>query len=193
MSKTVREIIEEGQFLRKTLEEIIREAASVTDSVARADAERKHLEGLLKDRINFHLLFGSIFILALLRIEVPAVIRVCVLGTIFLISLLMSLAIWRTHRLVEKALTEIRSDDGHPYKKYSTDMWFPPNANYLLIVATFLLTLAFGAGTYYFWEQLPPRNYKAGASGSPGSAGPSTRDGTAPGGGSGAETPSQSR
>jgi hypothetical protein len=35
----------------------------------RADAERKHLEGLLKDRINFYIIFASVFVVGLSEIK----------------------------------------------------------------------------------------------------------------------------
>ena len=44
---------------------------SETESVhlTRVDVERKHLEGLLKDRINFHIVFASVFMAGLSGID----------------------------------------------------------------------------------------------------------------------------
>src|SRR5216683_2858537 len=81
------------------------------------DRERKHLEGLLKDRINFYLVFASVFMLGLSRIE-DVRIKAWALLTISVVSLLIALAVLRTHCLVQLALADIRKDENHPYTRY---------------------------------------------------------------------------
>jgi uncharacterized membrane protein (Fun14 family) len=77
--------------------------------LTRVDVERKHLEGLLKDRINFYLVFASVFMVGLSRIDNDKV-RVAALAAITIVSLLIGLAILRTHLLVRKALVDIKTD-----------------------------------------------------------------------------------
>jgi len=66
---------------------------------------------------------------------------VLVIGTV--LSLLLALAILRTHRFVELALKDILQDAEHPYTRYKTAIRFPPNANRLLIAISFILTAMF--------------------------------------------------
>jgi hypothetical protein len=117
-----------------------------TAEVKRIDSERKHLEGLLKDRINFNLVFSSVFLAGLSRIEEPIRFVILVFGTI--VSLLISLAILRTHRLVHLALTDLgQHDPQHPYITYRRKITFPSNANSLLIFVPFALTTLFAVLT----------------------------------------------
>jgi hypothetical protein len=118
----------------------------------RVDVERRHLEGLLKDRINFYLVFASVFMLGLSRIEDSGV-RVWALATITLVSFLIGLAVVRTHRLVQRALEEIRRDTGHPYTRYRAAVKFPPNANKILVFIPFILTTFFAAVTTFYFLQ----------------------------------------
>jgi hypothetical protein len=114
------------------------------DDTERVDVERKHLEGLLKDRISFFLLFAPVLVAASYNINNNLGIRAGVLGIGTLISLLLSLAIYRTHRFVELALKDILQDAQHPYTRYRAAIRFPPNANKLLIPIPFVLTAMFG-------------------------------------------------
>jgi len=57
--------------------------------------ERKHLEGLLKDRINFHLLFASVFMAGFSSLENAQMRRYGLLA-ITIISLMIGLAVLRT-------------------------------------------------------------------------------------------------
>ena len=68
------------------------------DAIDRIDAERKHLEGLLKDRISFFLLFAPVLVAASYNIA-NLRIRTAVLGLGTVVSLLLAFAILRTHRL----------------------------------------------------------------------------------------------
>lgn len=116
-------------------------AALTPEDVERIDCERKHLEGLLKDRINFNLVFTSVFLAGLPRIEES--IRLVALVFVTVVSLLISLAILRTHRLVQLALEELKRDPTHPYTRYRKMINCPPNANSLLIFVPFALTTLF--------------------------------------------------
>ena len=110
---------------------------------AALDAERKHLEGLLKDRLNFFLVFASVFLLGSFRIPNPTVHRVTLLGGLG-VSALFFLAVLRTHRIVERALRCLRSDNSHPYGALTKGMWFPWNANVSLLMIPVVLMLLFG-------------------------------------------------
>jgi hypothetical protein len=112
------------------------------DAIDRIDAERKHLEGLLKDRISFFLLFAPVLVAASYNIA-NLRIRTAVLGLGTVVSLLLAFAILRTHRFVELALDDIRRDPEHPYTRYQTAIRFPPNANWLLVWIPFLLSAMF--------------------------------------------------
>jgi hypothetical protein len=117
------------------------EAASTR--ITRVDAERKHLEGLFKDRINFHLVFASLFMVGLSKIDDLGV-RVGALATITVVSALMAVALLRTYKLVRQALDEIKSKDPlHPYSRYQENVRWPPNANGTLLWIPFLLSIFF--------------------------------------------------
>ena len=126
------------------------------------DAERKHLETLLKDRLNFYLVFASLFVLGLYRgIPSPEFEVLLVAGMI--ISLMLFLAVLRTHRLVQAALTEIKGyQPRHPYRQLVDRVAWPRvDANKYLILIPLVLTLAFflllvKAGIDYRLDQGPP-------------------------------------
>jgi hypothetical protein len=113
-----------------------------TNSDDRYDSERKHLESLLKDRMNFYLVFSSVFLLGAFRIEgSDSVARILALSAGTIVSLLIALAVVRTNRLVGRVLAQL--SDGHPYQVVKRCMCFPPNANHLLIAVPFILTTLF--------------------------------------------------
>ncbi len=118
------------------------------------DAERKHLEGLFKDRINFHLVFASVFMVGFLTID-DLKIRVSALLIITTVSVLMTKAVFRTYKLVKNALAEIvdRCPD-HPYSRYQEIVKSPKNANPTLIQIPFWLTAFFIAMTIWFGTKL---------------------------------------
>jgi len=107
--------------------------------IDRIDAERKHLEGLLKDRISFFLIFTPVLVAASYNIP-DCRIRAGVLATGTVVSLLLALAIYRTHFFVQMALNDIIEDEQHPYAIYEKAIRFPPNANWILIPVPFILT-----------------------------------------------------
>lgn len=114
------------------------EAGSV-EWIKEVDVERKHLEGLLKDRINFHIVFASIFITSLSEIQKSGM-KIAALGIVTAVSMLIALAVLRTHLLVEEALKEIKNGSAHPYKQYHNKVWFRCDANTLLVFVPFLIS-----------------------------------------------------
>lgn len=114
----------------------------------KVDEERKHLEGLFKDRINFHIVFATLFMAGLSTIDNLGI-RVAALATITLVSSLMALAILRSYCLVRLALNDIKKDLAHPYTIYQAKVWLP-NANNSLIPVPFILTLFFFLVTLFY-------------------------------------------
>jgi hypothetical protein len=119
----------------------------------RINDERKHLEGLLKDRINFHLLFATVFMAGLATID-NAAIRVGALIVISMISALIALAVCRTHELVQQALDDLKADPSHPYARYQARAWIKWNANKILVVVPIILTLSFAAAAVFYAYRL---------------------------------------
>lgn len=114
------------------------------------------LEGLLKDRINFYLLFASVFLLGLARIDPDGPTRVVALGIMSVVSLLIGLAILRTHMLVQQALNDIIKHGGpHPYRRYRANIKLLPNANKILILVPVVLTICFMGATVFYFCRLP--------------------------------------
>jgi hypothetical protein len=127
-----------------------RESHCSKEAADATNAERKHLEGLLKDRINFHLLFASVFMAGVSMIN-NHLVKLWALITIAIVSFLIALAVLRTHLLVCEALKDIKKDRHHPYTKYDHIVWFHVNANTLLLAVPFVLTFFFlGTVIYYF-------------------------------------------
>lgn len=113
------------------------------------EAERKHLEGLLKDRINYYMVFASVFIVGVTSIPNEAV-RAVALLTWTITSFLMSFAILRTHELVMEALQEIeKTCPDHPYIRWKKRVSVSVNANTLLVPVPFILSIAFAAITIF--------------------------------------------
>ena len=138
------------------------ESGDVQSATKDVDGERTHLEGLLKDRINFYLVFASVFMLGLSRID-DIRIKAWALLTISAVSILIALAVLRTHCLVQSALADIRNDPNHPYTQYWQGLrtrhhaWYDPrrrNANYVLIVVPFMLTLFFMCATVFYFRMM---------------------------------------
>jgi hypothetical protein len=115
----------------------------------RVEDERKHLEGLLKDRINFYIIFASVFVVGLSEIK-DDTIRVAALVVMTVVSSLIGLAVIRTHLLVGKALDEITKDETHPYYRFQKEVKFPGNANKFLVWVPVILTTFFLCVTIYY-------------------------------------------
>jgi hypothetical protein len=119
--------------------------------------ERQYLEGLLTNRIGFHLLFASVFISGLSSIKAPTI-RVIVLITITTISALLCLSIIRTWLLVRQALNELKADFAdEPYPRYATRAWLG-NANWWLVPVPIMLTILFAIITHYYLVLLYENN-----------------------------------
>lgn len=112
------------------------------------DSERKHLEGLLKDRINFHLVFSSLFLLGSFQLPTSDPdLRVWVLLTGTVVSVLMTLAIVRSTRLVNESLK--RLPEAHSLDSLKNSICkFPGNANMYLVAVPLVLTTLFGFLSY---------------------------------------------
>jgi hypothetical protein len=115
--------------------------------------ERKHLEGLLKDRINFHLLFASVFMAGFSSLDNAEMRRYGLLA-ITIISFMIGLAVLRTFLLVRLALREVRTATPKmPYGRYHDSVWLKLNANDILLAVPFILTGFFLMATLYYWHR----------------------------------------
>jgi hypothetical protein len=107
--------------------------------------ERRHLENLFAERINFYLVFAA-GVLAFLFTEQRSepFIRLALL-TVTMVSAITVVALLRTLALVMIVLNELWKHSESPYARLHGMMpWFlRPNANYLLILLPIALTLFF--------------------------------------------------
>jgi hypothetical protein len=102
------------------------------------DAERKFLEGLLKERFNFFLVSAPVFLFGVFQAKLDDTQRRYALAFGILVFLLATLSILRTNLLVGRALD--RLSDTHPYKVISKDVIWLPRANSLLVCICFVIT-----------------------------------------------------
>jgi hypothetical protein len=104
--------------------------------------ERKHLETLFADRINFYLVFAAGVLAFLFTEQHPRWLVLGALWTVTILSGLMLFALARTLKLVLKVLGELVKDYPHePYPKYRAQMpWYLPNANGFLMALPVALT-----------------------------------------------------
>jgi hypothetical protein len=124
-------------------------AAVYVDAV---NVERKHLETLLQQRINFHLLFASVFVAGMAGVPDPAT-KFWALAMISVVSGLIVWALCRTYDLVEQALTVLRNDETQPYSVFSRHARIKTNANSILLAAPVFLTTCFvAAAVFYGWK-----------------------------------------
>lgn len=121
-------------------------------TIKQIDNERKHLESLLSNRLNFYFVFVAVMLPSSLNMANPYKAILLFIGT--LVSIFLSLAVWRTHLLVKMALEEmVKEYPAHPYSKYKDRINFPPNANTLLLYIPIILTIFFGLLTSWaFWN-----------------------------------------
>jgi len=107
--------------------------------------ERKFLEGLLKERFNFFLISAPIFLFGVFKVNLGDTQRLLALAFGFIVFLLATLSILRTHLLIGHALDAL--DNTHPYKVIGRKTKWLPRANYMLvgicIVVTVLMLLLF--------------------------------------------------
>jgi hypothetical protein len=107
------------------------------------DEERKHLETLFSNRLNFYLVTSvAAFATTLSNVPNPNERRVAFL-VLLVASVLMSFALTRTYFLINSVLSRILRDkeyEEHPYRRiyYENPL---PNANHFLITIPWLLTL----------------------------------------------------
>jgi len=109
------------------------------------DEERKYLEGLLKDRFNFFLVFASLIIAGVVTADEvdPAVEQAAYIASI-LVSSFIWLAVLRTNVLVNRALNLLSKT--HPYRQVTAEKikYIPARANsYLVVVAPLIIILMF--------------------------------------------------
>ena len=109
------------------------------------DEERKYLEGLLKERFNFFLVFASIVVAGTVAGDGvdPAVEQLIYIAAVF-VSVPIGLAILRTDALVNRALSAL--PDGHAYRVIAKKpvRFLPARANsYLVWVALPAVVLLF--------------------------------------------------
>lgn len=114
------------------------------------DSERKYLEGLLVSRIGFYLIFAPVYLQFAYQAPIEPWMRTVVLGIGTVASVLLGLAIWRTHRLVQNALDKIeKTAPSHPYAMLKKDISWPPwNANKVLLGIPLIITFLFVVLTY---------------------------------------------
>ncbi len=128
------------------------------DDIEAINDERKHLEGLLKDRINFHLIFAAVFMAGLSKMD-DLTIRRWALTIIAIISFVILVAVVRTFLLVNEALKEIRDHrvPQAPYARYyhTLEKRFPFNANTTMALVPLILSLAFGVAAVRSWRGSP--------------------------------------
>ena len=102
------------------------------------DAERKFLEGLLKERFNFFLVSAPVFLFGVFQAKLNDTQRRYALAFGIVIFLLATLSIVRTHLLIGRALN--RLSDTHPYKVISEEGKWLPRANSMLVCICFVIT-----------------------------------------------------
>jgi len=117
--------------------------------IEKFDAERKHLETLYQERINFYIVFASVFVVGLTDMK-PGLMRVAAVWTITLVSTAIMLSVIRTFRLVRKALADIKADEHHPYTQYQSKIKFPCDANISLVSVPVILTVFFWCVALYY-------------------------------------------
>lgn len=116
--------------------------------------ERRHFEGLFKDRISLQLVFSTLLLYVVYRGVTPGLeLTIPLLGAISLqriilivgslVSVALLQAVFRTYQLATLALREIISKwPKDPYPTYRRRVWLW-NANRSLLGASIVLTLLF--------------------------------------------------
>lgn len=117
------------------------------------DPERKHLETLYQERINFYIVFASVFVVGLSEMKEGGV-KVAALWAMTLVSSAITLSVIRTFRLVRKALADIKKDVHHPYTQYQSQIKFPWDANISLVSVPIIMTVFFWCVTIHYSRSL---------------------------------------
>jgi hypothetical protein len=118
-------------------------------SIEDVDPERKHLEKLYQERINFYIVFASVFVVGLSEMKEGGV-KVASLWAMTLVSTAIMLSVIRTFRLVRKALADIKKHVHHPYTEYQSKIKFPWDANISLVSVPIILTVFFWCVTLHY-------------------------------------------
>jgi hypothetical protein len=114
--------------------------------------ERKHLETLFTDRINFYLVFAAGVLAFLFDEHHPKWLERSALIAVTVVSLFMVAALWRTFRLVMCVLKELlKKHEGIPYAFYYKRATWVPNANRFLLALPISLTFFFIYALVRFW------------------------------------------
>ena len=127
----------------------IRETGASQDNLQRLEEERKHLETLFADRINFYLVFAAGVLAFLFAEQHPQKMLRPALWTVTIVSVLTIVALVRTLWLVMMVLHDIDKCQNAPYARMQAKVpRFLPNANYLLLVLPIALTAFFAYALY---------------------------------------------
>lgn len=116
----------------------------------RMDEERQFLETLFTARFNAYLVTVGLFSVSLTSSATNWTGRSWFLGFGTVVSAIMFLTLWRTHRLISRALNIIRGDKKHPgdkehpYYILTEKPFFPwVRANSIMVIIPILLTIVF--------------------------------------------------
>jgi hypothetical protein len=120
------------------------EVMEVVPSLDELQRERKHIETLFADRINFYLVFAAgVLIFVLDKEHAPGILKIA-LGAVIAVSILMLIALFRTLLLVLMVLKEIvKYYPDLSYSRYCKRLWYLPNANRVLFLLPVTMTALF--------------------------------------------------
>ena len=104
------------------------------------DEERKFLEGLLKDRFNFFIVFAPAYLFGVRAANISQAERVGALAVGCIIFMLFTRALRRTNKLVNETLNILRcKHPQHPYSIISDSVGPFPRANNILLSVCYLI------------------------------------------------------
>ncbi len=118
------------------------------------DSERKYLENLLNRRFHFYLLFASFVLFSIFSTDLEKYFFEKTIAAVFgfLISVLISFSVHRTHNLASRVLNKISELDSeyfkikgfhyHPFPQIKKSLFFI-HANLYLVVASYVLSAFF--------------------------------------------------
>ena len=106
------------------------------------DEERKFLEGLLKERFTFFIVFAPVYIFGVYAAsQITYAQRIWALFIGVIIFALFTFAIWRTNKLVNQTLDNLRKYDSHPYSIICKSAGPRPRANSILLAVCFFVVI----------------------------------------------------
>ncbi|MGD0571087.1 MAG: hypothetical protein ABSA78_22035 [Candidatus Sulfotelmatobacter sp.] len=114
-------------------------------SLQELEGERKHLETLFAERINFYLVFAAGVLAFLFGDSHSGHLEKVALSFVTVVSVLMIMALLRTFFLVKGVLDEIvdKHSSKSVYAFYRAEYSWLPNANYVLLFLPIALTVFF--------------------------------------------------